>query len=142
MGKNQALEDMSALTVVKIFILTSQLNLYHHAADAENVLMKKNRVVRNNHSPLKGEIMEFSDILEKLNEKNVSEITLVTREGDETLISKKDHLETKGEYLLITRNNKEIQLILDDVYKMIVTKKAPTSTKIYSLPRKGMRNRY
>ena len=42
----ELVEDMSVLIVVKIYILITQVNLYPHVVAAENVSLKKNRVVR------------------------------------------------------------------------------------------------
>ena len=86
--------------------------------------------------------MNLEKILEKLNEKNISKIKLVTREGDETIVSKNDTIEKDEENCIsIKRNGKETILNLDDIYKIIQIKKSPVNTTIHSLP-KDLKRRY
>lgn len=86
--------------------------------------------------------MNLDNILEKLNEENVSKVKLVTREGDETIVSKNDTIEKdEGNCLSIKRNGKETILNLDDIYKIISVKKSPVNTTIHSIPRE-LRRRY
>ena len=86
--------------------------------------------------------MVFKYITEKFNEEEVGEITLVTIEGDETTISKNDQLKDEGNHIFIIKKDQEIIVSLEKIYKIIVTKKSPTSPQIHSFPRKGMKNRY
>lgn len=86
--------------------------------------------------------MNLDNILEKINEENVSKVKLVTREGDETIVSKNDTIEKdEGNCLSIKRNGKETILNLDDIYKIISVKKSPVNTTIHSIPRE-LRRRY
>ena len=71
--------------------------------------------------------MNFKLLESKLNEINVSKIELISFGGDSTVIEKDDGFQDKGEYILIKKNNKEILLLLNEIYKIIIHQKKHVS---------------
>lgn len=74
--------------------------------------------------------MNFKLLKSKLNETNVSKIELISSGGDSTVIEKDDGFQDNGEYILIKKNNKEILLLLNEIYKIIIHQKKHVSPQI------------
>jgi hypothetical protein len=74
--------------------------------------------------------MDFKLLKSKLDEKNVSKIELISLGGDSTVIEKDDELQDNGKYILIKKDTKEIHLLSNEVYKIIIHQKKHVSPQI------------